>query len=180
VTVGSIKIFPVHLGDAFTAPNGVVYLLCNGKSYSRSTYSSLSTVWPSGSYGSDDVNIHLPDLNNIALRGQTTYVNSFDPDVASRTALSGSLPTTSGIGSYQASELELHFHLDSQEFDQTYYTAGNAAFTQYQSNNGDVPTTATVVSGYGTSSTPPVTLSGSSSSSLGLPHTKVYFYITAT
>jgi hypothetical protein len=60
MTVGFLKIFPVHRGNVFTASDGVTYLLCDGSSYARTSYPSLSPIWPSGAYNSDDTNIHLP------------------------------------------------------------------------------------------------------------------------
>lgn len=176
MSVGQVRVFPVHLGKAFTTSQGYTYLLCDGSSYARSTYPVLSQIWPSGAYGSTTSNIHLPDLKDIALRGQTVVFNGTDPDVASRTALSGVLPVTSGIGSFQTGQMKLHTHLDSQ----TTSTAEqqNNSNSKANPNYGDVPTTATIASGYA-SSTTNVTISGSVSTATVLPHTKVYFYITA-
>jgi hypothetical protein len=73
MSIGVISVKSVHLGTVFTDVTGTVWLLCNGSAYPRATYPALSAVWPSGSYASTSTNIHLPNLNNIALRNYDVF-----------------------------------------------------------------------------------------------------------
>ena len=65
MAAGFLKIFPVHRGNAFTGSDGINYILLNGLSYARTAYPDLSLLWPSGAYGSDDTNMHMPDLTDL-------------------------------------------------------------------------------------------------------------------
>jgi len=106
--LGQLVIMPQSRGDTFSA-TGLTYALCNGQSLLRSSFSSLSAVWPSGAYGSDDTNLVLPDFTDNFLRG-CDFERDTDPSVATRSAQAGNIPVTSGIGSFQAFALESHSH----------------------------------------------------------------------
>lgn len=170
MSVGFLKIFPVHRGDVFIASDGISYLLCNGKSYARSSYPSLSPIWPSGAYGSDDTNIHLPDLTDIELRAWSSE-GAFDPDVNSRIALSGVLPVGSGIGSFQDAEMSKHAHVDQQV--NITIAGGGGQLSNQSVKLEDVNTENTTVQGAGS-------LGAADSNALVLHHTKVFYYIAAS
>jgi hypothetical protein len=177
MSVGFIGFKSVHRGLAYVSDDGLTWLLCDGRAVSRATYPNLSNIWPSGAYGSTDTDIHLPNLDNIAFRAQSSY-KPYDTDFQSRTALSGTLPVGSGLGSYQVAGMQLHTHQDSQ-------TTSTAAQNRNDGNTysvltfTDVPTQATIASGY-TSTPTPVVVSGTTEASLDVAHTKLYFYICAT
>lgn len=177
MAAGFISFKCVHRGLAYVAADGTTWLLCDGRAVPRSTYPSLSAIWASGAYGSTSTNIHLPDLNNIALRAYPSH-KPYDTDFQTRTALSGVLPVGSGIGAYQVANMELHTHDDAQ----LNYNGGqnrNDGNTYSVLNLQSVSTTATVASGYG-STLSPVVISGSAASVTDVSHTKLYFYISAT
>jgi len=171
MTVGFLKVFPVHRGSVFTGADGISYILCDGSSYPRSSFPSLSPVWPSGSYGSDDTNIHVPDLTDIEIRCWSNQ-GAYDPDVNSRIALSGSFPVGSGIGSYQAAEMGLHAHVD-QQANLTMCGGGNDANAARNVNINSVATQNISIQGTGS-------LGPNDSNALVLAHTKVFYYIAAS
>lgn len=91
-----------------TPPAG--WLLCNGQTVSRSTYSSLYAV-VGNSFGSGDgsTTFHLPDLRGRFLRGLDGTAN-IDPDKASRTAMNSGGNTGNLIGSIQTDAFQGHKH----------------------------------------------------------------------
>jgi hypothetical protein len=103
-----------YLGPSFVANNGATYYLCDGQALSRTTNSKLSDVWPVNAYGSTVNNIHLPPLEGLYLRGYD-FGSGRDSEAASRTALSGSLPTGNNIGAYQPANLKLHTHVNGRQ-----------------------------------------------------------------
>ena len=170
MTVGFLKIFPVHRGAVFTATDGITYLLCDGSSYARTSYPSLSPIWPSGAYGSDDTNIHMPDLTDIELRCWSAE-GAFDPEVNSRTALSGVLPVGSGIGSFQDAEMSLHAHVDRQS--NRTIAGGGGQLSNQTITQQDVDTVNTAIQGTGN-------VGSADSNALKVHHTKVFYYIAAS
>ena len=106
--IGQLYFKCVHRGAVYTE-DGFTYALCNGQAISRSTYATLSTVWSEGSYGSTVDSIHLPNLDNIYVRGLDISRNA-DPQTLARTALSGTAPSGVVLGSYQFSNLVSHNH----------------------------------------------------------------------
>jgi len=171
MAVGFLKIFPVHRGDAFIGSDGTQYILLNGLSYSRQTYPLLSDIWPSGAYGSDDTNMHMPDLNDVELRAWSS-AGYFDPGVNSRIALSGTLPVGSGLGSFQDAEMQVHTHTDSSRGAGGLST-GNNPNRNCAQNTSFVDSTGITIEGTGV-------VGPADSTALKLPHTKVYFYIAAS
>ena len=99
-----------------TPPAG--WLLCNGQTVSRSTYSSLYAV-VGNSFGSGDgsTTFHLPDLRGRFLRGlDGTAGNDPDSGSSSNSGADGKRYAVNGgntgnlIGSVQASDLKNHIH----------------------------------------------------------------------
>lgn len=177
MSAGFISFKCVHRGLAYLADDGVTWLLCDGRAVSRATYPNLSNIWASGAYGSTDTDIHLPNLNNIALRSYPSH-KPYDTDFQSRTALSGTSPVGSGIGAYQIAGMELHTHQDSQSSSLAAQNR-NDGNTYSNLTFQDVTTENTLASGYSSSLTP-VVVSGNTEASLDVAHTKLYFYISAT
>jgi len=94
--VGKIIMF-----GAAAAPTN--YLVCDGTSYSRVTYSALFAIIGT-SFGSIDVDsFSVPDFRGVFPRGWTdTSINIYaDPDRLTRTALYTGGATGNNIGSYQ-------------------------------------------------------------------------------
>ena len=94
--VGQIIMF-----GANTAPTN--FLICDGTSYSRTTYATLFAVIGT-SFGALDVNsFSVPDFRGVFPRGwNDTSSNSFaDPNRLTRTALYTGGATGNNIGSYQ-------------------------------------------------------------------------------
>jgi microcystin-dependent protein len=90
-----------------TPPDG--WLLCNGASFSRSTYASLYAVI-STAYGSADVNsFNVPDFRGRFLRGWDNAIGR-DPDRASRTAMATGGNAGDAIGSIQTDAIQSHTH----------------------------------------------------------------------
>ena len=90
-----------------SAPSG--WLLCDGTSYSRTTYAALfaaiGTAWGTAS-GST---FNVPDLRGYFTRGVDGGV-ARDPDRASRTASATGGNTGDNVGSVQTDELASHSH----------------------------------------------------------------------
>jgi len=90
-----------------TAPAG--WLLCDGTSYTRTTYSALFTAI-STSFGTASATVfNVPDLRGRFLRG-TDNGTARDPDRASRTAINTGGNTGDAIGSLQTDALRSHTH----------------------------------------------------------------------
>lgn len=107
--ISTEKMRPLTVGDIIsytrnTSPSG--YLLCDGSSVSRSTYSDLFTVLTnatntSPSFGYETTtHFYLPDLRGTFIRG-TDQGASNDPDSSSRVASGTNGNTGDTIGSYQ-------------------------------------------------------------------------------
>jgi len=178
MAIGNLAMKCVHRGVTYSGIDGVVWLLCNGSSYARSSYPNLSVFWPSGAYGSTSTHIHLPNLTDIYLRGYSP-TNGFDPAVETRTALSGILPVGSGCGAFQTASMASHVHQDSQNYDPG--GAGSSVPTQSYSEVvlSGVTSSGTVASGYdGVQSR--VQISGTVVEATDVSSTRVYFYIAAT
>jgi len=108
--LGQIIYSAVHRGEVFTE-NGRTFALLNGQSLSRTTYASLSDLWPSGVFGGGDIDtpMHLPDTTGLYLRG-VDFGRLADAEAANRTALSGSAPVGDVPGSYQTAAFKTHAH----------------------------------------------------------------------
>lgn len=170
----------VHQGVIFTSAQGVTYALLNGQSISRAAYPGLSSVWPSGVYGGGDTSspMHLPNLNNLYLRGNDFGRNA-DPNVTSRSALSGVAPSGAQIGSYQIGGTKSHSHASGTQ------NVTNPAFQKLGGGNerarneeiGATTTEATIYFGPQSSGTGrPVELN-TANIDFDVDHHKVYFYI---
>lgn len=90
-----------------TAPTG--WLLCDGQSISRTTYSDLFAVIGT-SFGSEDgLSFNVPDLRGRFLRGRDGGTGR-DPDSGSRTAMNLGGSTGDSIGSIQTDQIISHSH----------------------------------------------------------------------
>lgn len=95
-----------YAGD--TAPAG--WLLCNGATISRSTYSALwSVVNTRFGSGDNSTTFHVPDFRGRFLRGRDGSAGR-DPDRGSRSAMNGGGATGDLVGSVQNDEFRSHAH----------------------------------------------------------------------
>lgn len=173
MTVGRIVCSLYHLGTITTIQN-TTFALLNGQSVSRSSYPTLSTLWPSGAYTSTSINIHLPQTNTLYLRG-TNFNGSGDLDSSVRIALSGAAPTGNSVGSYQISNVKQHVHASGS------FGAGTTTLTDVgggmthpvaQGFSQTVANVSSTVTGTGR----PIQLNDSGVE-FDVDNTKVYFYI---
>ncbi|GAA5481960.1 tail fiber protein [Haloferula sargassicola] len=105
-----------YAGD--NAPSG--WLLCNGATVSRSTYSSLySVVGNRFGSGNNSSTFHLPDFRGRFLRGRDGGAGR-DPDRNSRGAMNGGGATGDAVGSVQGDMLQSHNH----GYQDIYYSEG--------------------------------------------------------
>lgn len=100
--VGTIS---AYAGD--TAPDG--WLICNGNSISRTTYSSLFNVVGVRFGSPDSTNFKLPDFRGRFLRGRDNGAGR-DEDRASRAAMSAGGATGDAVGSIQDDQFRSHKH----------------------------------------------------------------------
>ena len=91
------------------APVG--YLVCDGSTVNRSTYSKLYAV-VGNAYGAGDgsTTFHLPDFRGRFLRGYDSGAGN-DPDSSSRLASNSGGNTGNNVGSLQADQVYSHTHL---------------------------------------------------------------------
>jgi hypothetical protein len=173
--LGSIIFSSVYRGATFSVGN-FTYALLNGQSVSRVTYPDFSNIWPSGVYGAGDVDTpaHLPNLNNIYLRG-VDFGRNADPDSATRTALSGVIPSGNFCGSYQAGGLKSHTHASGTQGPPIAAVPGGGG------EGGRTTATYTIVSS-GTVVADPRTAGtamefGKAGENFDVAHTRAYYYI---
>jgi hypothetical protein len=172
MTVGRIVCSLYHLGTITTIQN-TTFALLNGQSVSRSSYPTLSTLWPSGAYTSTSTNIHLPQTNTLYLRG-ANFGGSGDPDSSVRAALSGTQPSGVSVGSYQISNVKQHAHASgSASADLT----SNSQFTTDTSRSKtDAATTTVSTISSSVAGTRPIQFNAAGVD-FDVDNTKVYFYI---
>jgi len=90
------------------APDG--WLLCNGATVSRSTYSALwGIIGTRFGYGDNSSTFHLPDFRGRFLRGRDNNTGR-DPDRGARTAMNAGGAAGDAVGSIQGDELRSHAH----------------------------------------------------------------------
>ena len=171
MTVGRIVCSLYHLGTITTIQD-TTFALLNGQSVSRSSYPTLSTLWPSGAYTSTSTNIHLPQTNTLHLRG-ANFNGSGDLDSSVRIALSGTQPTGDFVGSYQIPNVKAHVH-----------ASGTAPADSQSNSPSSGPSYTGTSSGDTTTSTLNSTVLGTRPIELNkvgvefeVDNTKVYFYI---
>ena len=90
-----------------SAPTG--FLLCDGTSYLRATYSALFTAIGTAYGTADGAHFNVPDLRGRFLRG-VDGGTARDPDASSRTAMNTGGATGNNVGSIQADQLKSHNH----------------------------------------------------------------------
>ncbi len=113
ILIGSV--IPSGVIQAFgggTVPSG--WLLCDGSTASRSTYSALyAAVGVVHGQGDGSTTFHLPDLRGRFLRGADnmgTGAAGRDADAAGRTAANTGGATGNAVGSVQSSQNLSHTH----------------------------------------------------------------------
>jgi len=91
-----------------SAPAG--WLLCNGQSVSRTTYSDLFAAIETN-FGSGDgaTTFNVPDMRGRFLRGWDNGAGR-DPDRGSRPVMTAGGNSGDNIGSIQADEIKSHWH----------------------------------------------------------------------
>lgn len=175
--IGRIILSATHRGTIFSQ-GGATYALLNGQAVSRSTYPSLSAVWPSGMYGGGDTSaatLHLPDTNNLYLRGND-YGRNADPNSSSRIALSGIAPSGIAIGSYQTGGTKAHVHISgTQAQDGGNLCGPGGEGGGSASLNGATSTQADVFMDARTAGRP--MQANTANVDYDVDHTKCYFYI---
>jgi microcystin-dependent protein len=91
-----------------SAPSG--YLLCDGSTPNRITFSALFTaIGIAYGYGNQTTTFNIPDLRGRFLRG-VTGASANDPDAASRTAMNTGGNTGNNVGSVQGHQFASHNH----------------------------------------------------------------------
>ena len=173
--IGSIIFSSVYRGTTFSVLD-FTYALLNGQSISRVTYPDFSNIWPSGCYGGGDTTTpaHLPNLNNIYLRG-TDFNSNADPNASTRASISGILPSGNFCGSYQVGGLISHTHASG--------TQGPALpSTPNSGGEGNAPTATYTIVSSGTVVGDPRTVGtamefGKAGVDFDVANTRAYFYI---
>jgi len=88
-------------------PNG--YLLCNGASVSRTTYSALYDIIGTAFGTASGTTFNLPDFQGQFLRGRDNS-SGRDPNAATRTAQNTGGATGDNVGSVQTANISQHSH----------------------------------------------------------------------
>ena len=88
------------------------FLLCNGASVSRTTYSALFDVIGTAFGTASGTTFNLPDFQGRFLRGRDNSAGR-DPDAASRTAQNTGGATGDNVGSVQGFTIQDHQHAES-------------------------------------------------------------------
>lgn len=123
----------IAYGGAFAPPG---WLLCDGSTVSRSTYSELYTaIGNAWGYGDNATTFHLPDLRGRFLRGRDSGV-ARDPERASRTASNSGGNTGDAVGSVETDAVQGHHHnVQTQYQGGSFYDMGNMG-AQFGSSGG--------------------------------------------
>jgi len=171
--IGQIHFSPSDRGTSFITSDGRIFFLCNGQAIPRSEYSAMSAIWPSGTYASDDENIHLPYLNDVFLRG-VDMGRGVVANPLTRTALSGYAPSGVEPGSFQAANMQSHLHPSGTYATQTFASQGGPAGGLNSSTLANITSATTLMSPQTSGTHIP---GGSGTTDYDLPHMKVYPYI---
>lgn len=168
--IGQLHLSPSNRGTSYSDDDGHIFCLCNGQAIPRSSYALLSAAWPSGTYGSTDIDLHLPNLNNLYLRGND-FGRGVVHDPTTRIALSGIAPSGVQIGSYQVANMYSHTH-PSGSYLSSSAPAGGGPFQAGSTNTGSVTSLGPVFSGVAAH------VSGSTDATdFEVPHIKMFPYI---
>lgn len=136
--LGHITYSSYYRGLSYEDGASKTYLLLNGQVLQRSNFSSLSPYFPTGTYGSTETHIVLPDVTSSYWRG-ADIGRGADVDKAARIATSGTDPTGDTLGAFQLGELGSHTHPSGNIVQNSPVPVqGNQAQGSYQ-----VPTTFT-------------------------------------
>jgi microcystin-dependent protein len=91
-----------------SAPSG--WLICDGASYLRSSYSTLFAIIGTAYGSADGTHFNVPDLRGRFARGVDGGAGN-DPDAATRIASATGGNTGDNLGSLQEDELKSHTHV---------------------------------------------------------------------
>ncbi len=122
--VGTVVAFA---GD--TAPSG--WMLCNGSSISRTTYSALYAVVANRFGSADASNFNVPDFRGRFLRGRDGGVGR-DEDRNSRAAMAASGATGDAVGSVQDDLFKSHNH----SYSDIYFSENTGGTGTYTNGKG--------------------------------------------
>ncbi len=115
-----------------TAPVGA--FICDGSTYSRSTYSALfAKMGTSHGAGDGSTTFHIPDYRGRFIRGVDGTAGR-DPDSASRTAMNTGGNTGNQIGSVQLDAFASHTHTIAGDASDS--AGGGTRWASGNSNNG--------------------------------------------
>ena len=130
--LGHITYSSYYRGLSYLDGASKTYVLLNGQVLQRSDFSSLSTYFPTGTYGSTETHIVLPDVASSYWRG-ADIGRGADVDKAARIATSGTDPTGDTLGAFQLGELGSHTHPSGNIVQNSPIpVAGNGAQGAYQ------------------------------------------------
>lgn len=139
ILVGSI--IPPGTIQAFgggAVPEG--WLLCDGSTVSRATYSALFTaIGTAHGSGNGTTTFHLPDLRGRFLRGADnmgTGAAGRDPDAAGRTAGNSGGNTGNTVGSVQSEATAPHRHWTFANVGSSNQTMSATTYTAFRSVGG--------------------------------------------
>ena len=90
-----------------TTPEG--WLMCDGTSYSQSTYPDLFVAIGTA-FGGDGSNFNVPDFKGRFLRGVDLPKSGLDPDSGARTPMATGGATADAAGSVQSDDFKSHTH----------------------------------------------------------------------
>ena len=159
ILVGSI--IPPGTIQAFgggTVPSG--WLLCDGSTTNRSTYSALfSAIGVAHGSGNGSTTFHLPDLRGRLLRGADnmgTGAAGRDPDAATRTAGNSGGNSGDAVGSVQSDAMQGHEFSSTTTLGNGTSGAGNAGMIPNNGTTTGVKTSALNFVTDGTNGTPRV------------------------
>lgn len=120
-------------GDTSEIPDG--WLLCDGRTVSRTTYGRLfSTIKTNWGAGDGSTTFHLPDLRGRFLRGQDLNAGN-DLDTAARTAVNTGGNTGGGVGSVQGDAIRnISGSLGTRQDDHAPFTISSGPFSRTNSS----------------------------------------------
>lgn len=129
------------------APTG--YLMCDGASVSRTTYSALFTAISTAFGTASGSTFNVPKLQGAFLRGRDASAG-VDPNAGTRTALQTGGATGDAVGSYQADAFQGHFHsapADAVIYNATPNNFGEGTTSNSSHDASNSPTGAPVTDG---------------------------------
>ena len=130
-----------------TTPEG--WLMCDGTSYSQSTYPDLFVAIGTA-FGGDGSNFNVPDFKGRFLRGVDFPATGRDPESGSRTFSASGGNTGDNVGSVQTDAFKSHQHTFGYE---AYVASG---INRIGASNGTGTIQQSAVAATGTTETRPI------------------------